>query len=174
MAGFARSILLPVRLLEPSTVRALIETYLGRLRREFEINVPGVEYDLRDLLPTDLGLPADIWSEVTGSSAWEDTGVASKTMADLRWAVIWGVIDLSPYPCVSHVRFTVGGSTVAVWSLERMRVWGASAGIAMDPVIIPQNTPFTIERYVTVPKATAVLVFDGAVCEKRGKTIKPY
>lgn len=171
-----QSVLTPIRNMAPERLDALQQEALAKLLEIAETDLRGPEKRLilRDLMPTDLGLSNESWFETTGGTpnAFEDSEIASKTIADQRFIVIWGLIDASEAIAVSALRFTVGSSKVALWSLDKLAMDPNRQGVALSPIFISQNTPITIEHYVKVANEGTELIFVGAVCEKEGKTLK--
>lgn len=147
---------------------------------------------LRDLLPTDLGLDNNEWTEAAGATdnAWDDTSVAEKSIADNRFVAIIGCrfVELVAAIPISVVKFTVGGALTAMWNLYplwvpytigegtatgEIAVFKTIAGITESPIIISQNIALTIAEYVLETTTTYKLAFEGFVVEPEGKTLKP-
>lgn len=171
-----QSVLTPIRNMAPERLDGLQQLALDKLLEIAEKELKGTEkrFIQRDLMPTDLGLTNEVWDETTGDTAndWEDSDIASKTIADQRFIVIWGVIDASQTISVSALRFTVGSSKVAEWNLDKLAQDPNHQGVALSPIFISQNTPITIEHYVKVANSETELILVGAVCEKEGKILK--
>lgn len=171
-----QSVLNPIRNMAPERVDSLEEAALTKLQEIAERDL-GDDKSLviRDLIPSDLGLTYEVWFETTGATAntWENSDIADKTVADERFIVIWGIIDASETIAVSAIRFTVGGSQVAKWSLDKLAMDPNRQGAARSPIFISQNTDITIEHYVKVANSGTELIFVGAVCEREGKVLKP-
>lgn len=171
-----QSVLTPIRNMAPERLDSLQQGALARLLEIAEKDLKGPEKRLiqRDLMPSDLGLTNEVWDETTGGTAntFENSDIASKTIADQRFIVIWGLIDASETISVSALRFTIGSSKVALWNLDKLAEDPNRQGVALSPIFISQNTPITIEHYVKVANSGTKLILVGAVCEKEGKTLK--
>jgi len=133
---------------------------------------------VRDIQPgVDLGYSSTIasWNEVTGATASAYETMTSGTMGDVRFVALYGVKDDSSEVNVSKVKVVVGGSDKTVWQLEALYSanGGARVGLAPTPVVIPQNKPYTISRYVLNVSSAAHIVLKGFVVEPRGRTISP-
>lgn len=131
---------------------------------------------VRDIQPSvDLGYSVASWNEVTGASTGTYETMTSGTMADMRFVALFGVKDDSPETNVSKVKVNLGGSDKAVWQLEALYSanGGARVGLAPTPVLIPQNKPYTISRYVLNANSPAHIALKGFVIEPRGRTISP-
>ena len=172
------SVLLPVCSVPPSMV---VDTIEAARKKLIELATDALhksegELVIRDLFPTDLGLTYEHWFEKTGATAnaWENTSIASKTMGDERFVAITGVLDLSVGTPASALRITVGGSKVAQWHLDKLaQQESRREGITLSPIIITQNQPITIDRYVKEINQGTEIVYQGLVCEKIGKVLKP-
>jgi len=130
--------------------------------------------DVRDLMPSDIGLTNEVWYERTGSSdnTWENSAIASKSIGKERWICIWGITDNSEVPSVSALRFDVGGSKVALWHLDKLNRLEHRAAIAMSPVIISEGISLTIDHYVKVASSQVEICYDGCVVEVSGKKLR--
>lgn len=171
------SILVPIGIMPKERIDDL---NMAALRKLIEVTAEELKLDedkliTRDLTPTDLGLTNEVWLDLTGGTenAWENSNIASKTIADERFIAITGVIDASDEPAVSALRFTVGGAKVARFSLDRINDQKVREGISLSPIIITQNQPVTMEFYVKNMNAQTEIKLVGIVCEKSGKTLKP-
>jgi hypothetical protein len=167
-------VLLPIDLIPLEELSTIRVAALNTLIAEAQTQLPGLTLVVRDLMPSVLGLSNEVWYETTGSSAntWENSSIASKTIADQTFVCIWGITILGDEPSVSALRFTIGHAKVAMWNLEKLFTMEHKAAVTLSPLIITQNVEITIERYVKVANAGVELVFDGAVCEKEGKNLK--
>lgn len=131
---------------------------------------------VRDIQPSvDLGYSVASWNEVTGTTANAYETMTSGTMADMRFTALYGVKDDSPEVNVSKVKVNIGGSDKVVWQIEGLYSLngGARVGLAPTPVLIPQNKPYTISRYVLNASSAAHIALKGFVVEPRGRTISP-
>lgn len=169
------SVLLPLHLIPPERIADLRD---GFIQLTIEKAVEGTEgkkkLDVRDLMPSDIGLTNEVWYERTGATknTWENSAIASKKIADGRWICIWGVTDNSEVPSVSALRFDAGGSKVALWHLDKLNGLQHKAAIAMSPVIVSEGISLTIEHYVKVAASQTELVYDGCVVEISGKKLR--
>jgi len=172
------SVLIPVRAMAPERVDSLEAVARSKLlevaMRELKVKTDE-KLVMRQMMPTDLGLTNEVWFETTGATAkqYETSGIASKEISDERFVAITGVLDNSEGAPVSALRFTVGGSKVAEWSLDRLSQDGYREGIALSPIIITQNQAVTIEHYVKTANSGTEIILIGIICEKVGKKLKP-
>lgn len=130
----------------------------------------------RDIQPSvDLGFTYATWNEVTGSTANAYETLTSGTMSDDRYVVIWGVKDVSESINVSKIKINVGGSDKAIWVLEGLygTQEGTRIGFCPSVIVLPQNLPYTISRYVLNANSPSNIVLKGAVIEKIGKVLTP-
>jgi len=170
-----QSVLVPLHLMPEQRIADLRDGYIKLV---VETALAGTKarklLDVRDLLPSDIGLTNEVWYERTGSSknTWENSAIASKTIADGRWICIWGVTDNSEVPSVSALRFDVGGSKVALWHLDKLNGLEHKAAIALSPVIVSEGISLTIEHYVKVASSQTELIYDGCVVEVSGKKLR--
>jgi hypothetical protein len=150
-------------------------------------DLPTARLVCRDLLPTDLGLTNNEWTETTGATdnAWDDTSIASQSIKDDTYVAIYGcrLLTLAANPPISALKIQVGGATKAIWDLYKIwplyTVGGGTAaaertsihsiaGIAETPVIITRNMQITIAEYVIEASTAYKLAFEGLVVEKEG------
>ena len=92
-----------------------------------------------------------------------------------RYVGIYGIKDDSECINVTKIRIKVANSTKAIWHLENLYSVNGSPRIGFAPsvTLIPQKTPYTIERYVYVANAPASIVLKGFVVEPAGKVLTP-
>jgi len=151
-----------------------IEIVLAKVSKE--LKMAPEKLIVRDIQPNvDLGYTVASWNEVTGATAGAYEEMTSGTMADMRFVALFGVKDDSPEVNVSKVKVNLGGSDKTVWQLEALYSANGDArvGLAPTPVLIPQNKPYTISRYVLNINSAAHIVLKGFVIEPRGRTISP-
>lgn len=154
-----------------------------------------------DLPPT--GTTAQEWFETTGTTSetfvtaaiGNGTAIADNTYIGIYGAQFHsseardGVAARAPYrPPATAVRFTIGGSRVAVWDLYT--IWKTVAhigpdstpteklgsdidfpvGVAESPIFVAQEKTVLIEYYEQVPNTATdfVLQLHGVVVERRG------
>ena len=129
----------------------------------------------RDALPDeDFDHRSHSWHEVTGATADVYETMMDGTLADNRFVAIYGAVDWTDYPSVSALRFTIGGSQRVVWNLENLYSnGGPRVGLTAGPILIPQNTPYTVARYVEHETVTAFIVLKCVVVEPVGKLVSP-
>jgi len=141
-----------------------------------ELNIPEDKLVVRDIQPgVDLGYTYSTWDEVTGSSTAAYETMTSGTMSDRRYVGIYGVKDDSEGVNVTKIRVKVGNSIKSIWHLESLYSvnGGPRIGFAPSVVVIPEKTPYTIERYVYVAAASAQIKLKGFVVEPFGKVLSP-
>lgn len=180
------SVLEPVAVLSDAERRAIREAALDSALVAAKNGLKGsnIKLTVRDLFPSDLGETNEQWADQTGTSAnvWENSIIASETVADERFIAIYGVLDNSEIRGIlAGLRFTFGRAIRAQWSLFKLasddnRIEGRTA-YARSPIVLTQNTPFTIEMYLSgtlVSTSQSVsLHYLGYVVEKSGKVITP-
>jgi len=141
-----------------------------------ELNLPEDKLVVRDIQPSvDLGYTYSTWDEVTGASTAAYETMTSGTMSDRRYVGIYGVKDDSEGVNVTKIRIKVGNSIKSVWHLENLYSvnGGPRIGFAPSVVVLPQNMPYAIDRYVYVAAASAQIKLKGFVVEPYGKTLSP-
>lgn len=147
---------------------------------------------IRDLNAQDLRETNIEFPPVTGVNNTWTTILSAGAVAirDNVFVAITGVRILengAPFavdPGVTAIRFTVGGSYVAMWDLYKLQpIAGAAtaagtsvfmpvAAITEGPIIISQNITFNIETY-GIETTDTILIIEGYVCEKEGQNLKP-
>lgn len=130
---------------------------------------------VRDIRPKeDLDYTLTTWFEVTGATAAQYETMSTGTMGDGRFTGIYGIKDDSEVINVTKIRINVGNSIKAIWHLQNLySTSGPRIGFSPSVVIIPQNTPYTIQRYVQNASSPAQLVLRGFVVEPYGKVLSP-
>lgn len=181
------SVLRTLKEVRPERIDGIWGAAARKLLELTEQALPGKKLVIRDLTPQDLLLTNNEWTETSGGTdnAWADTSI-SGTMADNRFVAIIALRVLSGHltPPISAWKFTVGGSVVALLDLYKaMRSYILTSSGAVQhnnddcilegPIIITQNTPFTIAEYVIEASTAYKIAVFGLVCEPEGKTIKP-
>jgi len=132
---------------------------------------------VRDIQPaTDLGFSYNTWMENGGATTGYQT-LTTGTMASQRFVGFYGIIDWNEVIGIPLIRVKSGQSIKAVWDLERLyNAFGAASpriGFCPSVVMLPNSTPYTIERYVYTAYASAQIVLIGFTVEPRGKTMSP-
>lgn len=141
-----------------------------------ELKLPEDKLVVRDIQPSvDVGYTYSTWDEVTGATAATYESMTSGTMSDMRYVGIYGVKDDSEGVNVTKIRIKVGNSIKAVWHLENLYSvnGGPRIGFAPSVVLLPQNMPYAIDRYVYVAAASAQIKLKGFVVEPYGKVLSP-
>lgn len=133
---------------------------------------------VRDIQPYsggDLDFTYRTWYETTGASANVYETMTSGTISDRRFIGIYGIKDSAEYASVSKIRIKVGNSIKAIWQLEGLYSLNGGPRIGFSPsvVLIPPNTPYTIERFVLDASAPTQIVLKGFVVEAYGKVLSP-
>ena len=129
---------------------------------------------VRDIRPkADLDYTYEGWRETTGSTAGAYETMTTGTMGEQRYVGIYGVkINADSLSC-SMLKFNTGGGDRTFWSLEHLNEEDGYVGFSPFGIIIPQNAPYTISRYVMYASAAAPIVLKGFVVEPRGRVITP-
>lgn len=113
------------------------------------------------------------WGCVTGTTANAYETMAADTMADQRWIGIYGVkVDEDALSCTA-LKFNIGGADRVIWQLQALNEDDGFVGFCPSGVIIPQNDPYTISRWVRIASTSTHIVLKGVVVEPRGKLISP-
>ena len=142
-----------------------------------ELKVAPEDLLVRDINPkTDLDYSRATWDEKTGTTADAYETMSTGTMTDKRYMGIYGVKDTSSCLSVTLLKITVGNSIKAIWNLENLYSSNSGEvrnGFCPSVVIIPQNVPYTISRYVIQTDSPAQIALRGFVVEKVGKVLTP-
>ena len=128
-----------------------------------------------DLVIYSAGADADIedWAGVTGATANAYETMATGTMGDQRWLGIYGVKgDVEANACTA-LKFNVGGADRVIWQLQGLNEDDGFVGFCPTGIIIPQNTIYTISRFVRDATSPVKLVLKGIVVEPRGILVSP-
>lgn len=130
---------------------------------------------VRDIRPKeDLDYTYTTWFESTGATAAQYETMSSGTMSDRRFIGLYGVKDDSEVTNVTKIRIKVGNSVKAIWHLQNLySEGGPRIGFCPSVVIIPQNSPYTIERYIHNASSPAQIILKGFVVEPYGKVLSP-
>ena len=140
-----------------------------------QLNVTADKLVVRDIRPaTDLDFGTEDWYETTGTTTGAFETMTTGTMGDERFVGIYGVKDdPDAFGSVSQIRFNIGGGDRAFWTLQSLNEEDGFVGLSPAGVLISQNTPYTIARYVVRASRAAHLVLKGVVVEPRGRTVSP-
>ena len=112
------------------------------------------------------------WGNVTGTTANAYETLATGTSADQRWIGIYGVKITQDCGCTA-LKFHIGGADKNIWQLQVLRDEDDYTGLCMAGIVIPQNIPYTISRFVRQASSPALIILKGFVVEPRGKVISP-
>lgn len=134
-----------------------------------ELNLPDDQVIIRPLRPDDLGLTAE-WTWATGTSAVWATYINAATIAQNRYAAIYGVVEYAGY--ASQLKITRGGSVARIWNIQPINNFANNVGYFDSPVTLNEGVSVTIEGYATT-SGTTKLILLGVVAEKRGVVINP-
>ena len=127
-----------------------------------------------DLVVYSKGADADVedWACVTGTTINAYETMATGTMGDQRWVGIYGVKINAGCSCTA-LKFNIGGGDRAIWQLQHLREDDDYTGLCPSGLVIKQNDPYTISRYVRQASGPAFIVLKALVVEPRGKVITP-
>ena len=124
----------------------------------------------------DLDYSVEDWAEVTGATTDTYETMTTGTTANQTWIGIYGVmVDTTALNC-SFLRFNIGGANRAYWGLQQLYAEGGASmaiGICPSCIVIPENTPYTISRYVRIANAPAFIALKSFLVEPRGTLISP-
>ena len=174
--------LVPYSELAPGQAAQIRSDIVGRLVAEVSSKLTKTQdqiivRDIRvesDLILFSKGVDAAVedWGCVTGTTANAYETMATDTMADVRWIGIYGVKITEMCACTA-LKFNVGGADRVIWQLQGLREDDDWSGICPAGVVLPQNTPYTISRWVRQASSSAFIVLKGVVVESRGAVVSP-
>ena len=180
-AFVTESVLRPAMFLSREDIRRIYEGARDRAVAEARAALgPGVRLTVRGLVPSDLGETNEQWADQTGTTtnAFENTIIATQTIANERFCGIYGVLYTGDAQVVRVLRITVKSQIRAHWDLSPIisddTRLDARTAYALSPFTIPQNTSVLIEQYLNIPVAAANAVeiaYLGVTVEKAGRTI---
>jgi len=151
---------------------SVVEALLAKA--SFESKVSRDRLVVRDILTaTDLDYSAEEWSEVTGITVNAYETMTTGTMATDRYLGVFGVKLVEGAGSCSALRFNVGGGDRAIWQLQALNEQDGYVGISPSAILISQNAPYTISRYVRSIRNAFFCVLKGVVVEARGKLVSP-
>ena len=140
----------------------------------FELKLTADRLVVRDILAaTDLDYSTEEWGEVTGTTTGAYETMTTGTVGTDRWIGIFGVKLAEGAGACTALKFNVGGGDRAIWQLQSLNEEDGYVGFSPSPVILPQNQPYTISRYVKAISSPFFCVLKGVVVEPRGKLISP-
>ena len=128
-----------------------------------------------DLVIYSVATDADIedWAAKTGTTANVYETMATGTVGDQRWIAIYGVKDASESKCVSALKFNIGGGDRVIWQLQCLNEEDGYVGFSPSVIVMPQNTIYTISRFVRMANSGSCIVLKGLVIEPRGLVVSP-
>ncbi|MBW2559623.1 MAG: hypothetical protein JRE40_02085 [Deltaproteobacteria bacterium] len=169
--------LIPMQELATGQAAAIRNGAIAAVVREVsrKLRISPEKLVVRDIRPKDdLDYTYASWYERTGATAAQYETMSSGTMSDRRFIGLYGVKDDTEVTNVTKIRIKVGNSIKAIWHLQNLYSNdGSRIGLSPSVVIIPQNTPYTIERYVHNATSPAQIVLKGFVVEPYGKVLSP-
>ena len=112
------------------------------------------------------------WACVTGTTANAYETLATGTMGNNRWVAFYGV-RISGFCAVTAVKFNIGGGDRAIWQLQALSEEDAYVGLCPAGIVIPENAPYDISRFVRQTSGPAFILLKGIVVEPRGLVISP-
>ena len=132
------------------------------------------DFVVRDIrADLDLDFTYEDWRETTSATADAYETMSTGTMADQRWMGIFGVKNCLDTLACTALKFNIGGADRAIWQLQALNEDDGWVGFTPFGIVIPQNTPYIISRFVRSASASVCLVLKGLVVEPRGKVISP-
>lgn len=181
--GATLSQLVPFSELAPGQAGVIRNELIKKMLAEAmaRMNLPEDRLIVRDIrAKTDLtlytkGSDADVedWGAVTGTTTGAYETMANGTVGDQRWIGFYGVkADENAFAC-SAVKFNTGGSDRVIWQLQGLSEDDGFVGFCPTGIIIPQNTPYVISRWVRDASSPVKIVLKGIVVEPRGKVVSP-
>ena len=177
MGTFAQTQLIPANELSPGGASSIRNGVMRSLLGQASKDLPMIEEKLvvRDIRPlSDLDYTIESWGEVTGATANTYETMSTGTLADRRFLAIYGVkLSKESMGSCSAIRITIGGSLKAIWVTEGLSKIDDYIGFCPSGIIIPQNTIYTIERYVIMTTSPFNCILKGLIVEPRGKVVSP-
>jgi len=171
--------LVPISELAPGQAAAIRNELVKRMIAEAvsKLNMTQDKLVVRDIRPLtgeDLDYTYEDWWETTGAADDAYETMTTGTIGDQRWVGIYGIKDDSEVgmSCTA-IRFNIGGADRVIWNLQALNEDDGMVGICPSGIIIPQNAPYTISRYVRSRNAATHLVLKGFVVEPRGRVLSP-
>ena len=178
----ARTQLIPYGELAPGQAAAIRNEIIGRIVAEVQART---RLSIDKLVVRDIRAKDDItlytaavsaavedWGMLTGTTADAYETMATGTVADQRWLGIFGV-KTSPDVSCTALKFNVGGGDRAIWQLQALNEEDGYVGFTPFGVVMTQNSPYTISRFVRQASSSAFIILKGVVVEPRGKVISP-
>lgn len=139
-----------------------------------QLNIGADKIVVRDIRPkADLDYTYEDWAEVTGTTVNAYETMSTGTMGKDKWMGFYGVKDDPDSVSCTAIKFNIGGNDRAIWLLQSLNELDGMVGICPSGVIIPQNAPYTISRWVRSINATTRLVLKGVIVERRGLVVSP-
>ncbi|MDD5397845.1 MAG: hypothetical protein PHU70_02075 [Dehalococcoidia bacterium] len=165
---------------EAASIRnRLIEKLVALASRELSMAPEKlVVRDIRakeDLALYSAGADADVedWGCVTGSSPNAYETMATGSMATNRYMGFFGVkCAVDAFACTA-LKINTGEADRAIWQLECLKPEDGMVGFSPGGVIIPQNSAYTISRYVRKASSAAYILLKGIIVEPRGRVVSP-
>jgi len=151
----------------------MVEDLWARAKRESGLS--DSELVKRDLRPEDLGLSNPTWTFALTSTVGYVAMINTASIADLRWVGICGLCYTNAAPTVNQLKINRAGSDARIWNIQEAQ-YNENASIWVDdPVTIGQNEVLTVYQYCSgaTTQAAELIVFLGAVVEKRGILVNP-
>ena len=168
--------LIPFSELAPGQVSRIRNDCVEALLTEasLRLKLPRDRLVVRDIrAKSDLDFTYEDWRETTSATADAYETMSTGTMSDNRWVGIFGVkADKDNFACTA-IKFNIGGGDRVIWQLQALNEADGMVGFSPSAVIIPQNTPYTISRFVRSASSSCMLVLKGVVVEPRGKVVSP-
>ena len=102
-------------------------------------NYPEDRFVVRDIRPAgDLDYTYEDWGEKTGATADAFETMTTGTNVDQRWICFYGVQVAADYLSCSQLKFNIGGSDRAIWSLQRLVLEDGFVGYSPAGIVIPR------------------------------------
>lgn len=127
------------------------------------------EFQVRNILPTDLGLAADKWA-FAYAAADTETNLVNTTLPDNKFVVFYGVASLSATPLTYKLVFKSKAAVKDVVQIESIYVQRDNpVGYFRDPIVFSENSSLMITGWAKAA-GTDALVLIGFICEKKGES----
>lgn len=175
MPGTSYIQLIPFSELSPGQAGKIRNDMIAYLvaRAVRELRVGADKLIVRDIrAKDDLNFTYEDWTETTGSTDDTYETMDTGTVGDRRYIGIFGVKMEPDEPCTA-IKFNVGGADRVIWQLQALRTQDDMVGFCPSGIVMPQNMPYTISRYVRNISTQTKLVLKGLVIEPRGMVMSP-
>ena len=168
--NMVKSLSLPVADMEKSQWDTLRAEALRALQEAIRAKGKKPEdYDYIDLKPTDLGFSDDVYTHsYSAATTWET--LATKTLDDDNFLVIYGVYNKASTPLTVKIRFWKGSIPIREYYIDRMYVEQVPKTSLGDALVYAESDTIKIDGYASAT-GTDELGFIGIKAIPKGREI---